>query len=96
MFASETGNLCFTKENIDKWQYLNILQQTLLNVIEYVWNELKIRIRKHSIYYNKNDLKNTFIKKWVQIPFSFTEKLIKSMLNRLTLLLQSKKYPTKY
>ena len=61
---------------------MTIFKYFAINVIEYIWNELKIRIRKHPIY-NKNDLENAFIKEWVQIPFSFTEKLIKSMLNRL-------------
>lgn len=66
-----------------------------LNVIEHVWNELEIRIRKHTIK-NKNDLKRVLMEEWRKIEPSFTEKLVKSMPNRLRAVECSRGHPTKY
>lgn len=66
-----------------------------LNPIEHVWAELDKRIRKHHIT-NKTELKKVLIEEWKSISPEFTKNLVESMPRRLTALLKSKGYPTKY
>lgn len=66
-----------------------------LNVVEHVWNELDIRIRKHRIT-NKNDLKKALVEEQQKIESGFTKKLVQSMPRRLRAVESSRRYPTKY
>lgn len=66
-----------------------------LNVIENLWHILEINIRKHTIT-NKESLKNALRQEWLKICPKYTEKLVKSMQNRLKDVIKQKGQPTKY
>lgn len=66
-----------------------------LNVIENLWSQLEIGIRKHSIS-NKTELKTALLEEWNKINAEDCEKLVRSIPNRLQDVKNNKGYPTKY
>lgn len=66
-----------------------------LNPIENLWNELDVRIRKHPIS-SKAQLKERLVIEWNNIQEETTANLVKSMPNRLKMVINQNGYPTKY
>jgi hypothetical protein len=66
-----------------------------INPIEHLWHDLETRVRKHNIC-NKSDLKRVLQEEWYKIPPETTQKLVSSMPRRLSAILHSRGYPTKY
>ncbi|CAK9820145.1 Transposable element Tc1 transposase [Anthophora quadrimaculata] len=66
-----------------------------VNRIENLWAEIEKRLRKHEIS-NKQILKEKILEVWNRIEQSTTEKLIKSMQNRLIEIIKHNGGPTKY
>jgi transposase len=68
-----------------------------LNPIEHLWDELERRVRKHSSKWtNIQDMKNSLLEEWNNIPTEVCQNLVSSMTNRVKAVLTSKGYPTKY
>ncbi|CAK9810994.1 Transposable element Tcb1 transposase [Anthophora plagiata] len=91
-----------TSHIVKMWQLYNCPkvintppQSPNLNVIENIWHELEVRIRKHTIT-NKNDLKKALQEEWTKIEHDFTQNLVQSMLKRLHAVECSRGYLTKY
>lgn len=66
-----------------------------LNPIEHLWDELERRVRQHIIT-SKTQLKSVLLEEWQNISTDLTQKLVASMPHRLSAVLKSRGYPTKY
>lgn len=66
-----------------------------LNVIEHLWHELELRVRKHAIT-NINELKDKLTAEWANISQDLCKKLVSSVPKRLREVIKCKGYPTKY
>lgn len=70
-------------------------QSPNLNPIEHLWAHLKQCLSKYTIS-NKQVLIEKLFEEWRNISPEVTQKLVKSMPNRLKAVIASKGYPTKY
>jgi hypothetical protein len=66
-----------------------------INPIENLWHILDMKIRKRKIS-NKNDLKKALVEEWQKIPQEVTQKLVRSVPNRLQAIINAKGMHTKY
>jgi len=72
-------------------------QSADLNLIEHIWNYLKVRIglrerRPTSIH----NLWQVVLEEWEEIPLDYIESLYKSMLSRVRVVLEAKGGHTRY
>ena len=66
-----------------------------LNSIEYLWDVLEDRVKKHHSK-NKTELALHLIEKWNKIELSVLEKLVGSVRSRLNECIKMKGYTTRY
>ena len=68
-----------------------------LSPIEHLWGELERRVRKRTnSVKSARYLKNVLQEEWNNIPSSVCEKLVESMVNRITCVINSNGFPTRY
>ena len=66
-----------------------------LNPLEYLWNKLGRRLKKHQSKY-RQELENLLMKEWNKTEIPVLEKLADSVPSRLYECIRVKSYPTKY